>query len=82
MFFLLLNHWRKTNARVSPITFYLSTFCPNFFKKNSLNFFHHHACNKLVILFVLISVGKALVREPEIRIPTNGVMDALGIVYP
>jgi hypothetical protein len=35
-----------------------------------------------MILFVSISVGKALVQEPEIRIPANGVMDVLRIVYP
>ncbi len=30
----------------------------------------------------LIGVGKKLIQELEIRFPTHGVMDVLGIVYP
>jgi hypothetical protein len=35
-----------------------------------------------VVLSILIGVGKNLVLKLEIKFPTHGVMDALGIVCP
>ncbi len=35
-----------------------------------------------MVLSVLISVGKALVQELEIRFPAHGVMDVLGLCIP
>jgi hypothetical protein len=41
---------------------------------------------KVVLLLcnvdALVEVVKTLIQELEIRFPTHGVMDALGIVYP
>jgi len=35
-----------------------------------------------MVFSILTGLGKALIQELEIRFPTHGAMDALGIGYP
>jgi hypothetical protein len=55
---------------------------PIFFPIFLICFFHLHASRKFVVLFVLIGAGKVLIQDLEIRFPTHGVMNVLGILYP
>jgi hypothetical protein len=55
---------------------------PNFFPIFFICFFHLHVGRKFMVLFVLIVVRKALVRNLEIRFPAHGVMNVFRIMYP
>ncbi len=80
--FVVIESLAKNQCKGTPCNFLTFNLLPHFFSNFLIYSFHSHASSKSTVLFVLISVGEALIQKLEIKFLAHGAMDAFGIGYP